>query len=619
MLGMISWLYFFVGTVFGQGLSPCGVLAGKKTVTVNEAIRCYMSLPLSKTTQASQLDTLEKTLQFYAFLDISKKAPEMEVPSSIDLVAQIQAMKQRSFRGAYDMHQAIRSLFVGNNDGHTMYSSPCFEQFMFRQPFPLMAAENVEGRQIIRIVEDIVMPDAHADFWLQHGIDVREFEGAEVHSIDSWPVLVYLNKFGDKTVGVSRDPNTRLSLSLSHPIRYEGEWAVTYGIHMGTKTPPLRDYITYVLTTDAGVRSIDVPYLVTVPKSFKPGSDYYSLYCRPGRAAEARSSVADKYEHQEVQEILEMTPDAILPPPDRRIGMIKTPDHDGEFSQAYILRNKAAVLSLSSFSTNNRTMFYNDIKRSLAVINNAKKLVIDLSNNGGGVICFGYHVLDAIIQTPRFPTDFRLTPLLSEMVSRSFNTDTFLDPRYWAKPDGTEFQSAAEFLTPRRFARGRSTNSLFTQPFIDNCPPNPLPLGRRFKPKDIAIVSNGICFSTCALVANALQEHHGIKSYVVGGDQNRPATVATLAGGTIYTLNKLQALLRQTNLQNHPDAPRPFAIDAEFTFTIREAYSNTHPQNPTPLEFKWFPANTHLKSTFETFNYPSIVWDAIATKLHSAK
>ncbi|KAI9298422.1 hypothetical protein K502DRAFT_256816 [Neoconidiobolus thromboides FSU 785] len=124
------------------------------------------------------------------------------------------------------------------------------------------------------------------------------------------------------------------------------------------------------------------------------------------------------------------------------------------------------------------------------------------------------------------------------------------------------------------------------------------------------MLSNSVCYSGCAFLANGLQEIHGVKSYSIGGLKYQEATVGSMAGGLRTLFQLVEFGVKLPGLSNHPDVPKPFKTNSEFPFTSREVYS-TKFKRLRPLEFTWIPADKHLsynsKTAFNSFE----VWEQV--------
>lgn len=96
-----------------------------------------------------------------------------------------------------------------------------------------------------------------------------------------------------------------------------------------------------------------------------------------------------------------------------------------------------------------------------------------------------------------------------------------------------------------------------------------------FKAKDIVLVSNSICASTCSIFSSYLFQKHGVRSAVFGGLPNQTLADAQFDGGVkgseILSLEGVLEDLDTVGLQNDPAAPQPLPVEASFSVNFRNA------------------------------------------------
>ncbi|KAJ9052237.1 hypothetical protein DSO57_1036223 [Entomophthora muscae] len=171
------------------------------------------------------------------------------------------------------------------------------------------------------------------------------------------------------------------------------------------------------------------------------------------------------------------------------------------------------------------------------------------------------------------------SPLLLKLAAKDHREEGFFNFAYWIKENGCQFSNLSEFVDDHRYMRGGKV-SHYTSRFNDKCGINPLRkdvAGSERPPWDInhlVVVTNSVCYSTCSLLVNSLQEFHNVTTFAYGGIRDRPATACSIQGGTVYNLEYLLDDLEVLGLNSHADAPKQLPTNSTFSFTIREAYSS---------------------------------------------
>ncbi|KAI0244159.1 hypothetical protein L0F63_000770 [Massospora cicadina] len=551
----------------------CQAIAGKRIVAYHEAVDCYRSFPFKEKIREGTLDSIFKALPFYAFIDISRDSPEPRIPAKVDLYSEVKLLKAKPYANEMDFHLDLAALFRSLHDGHTVYHSGCFTAFVFRQPFFLITVNDLgAGRgQKFLILEEYAQPSPQLQpAWQERGINISRYLGAEVIFIDALPPITFLEQYADRYVGSSRDANSRLNLALSRVIQRGGSWGIAPGSFAATTTIPPKPSITYTLRLrEGGVETITVPYLATGAANFTDAQDFYAKFC--AQKASRESKAAAKAKQIQVMEIPEIVLEKPVSPLPKRAqafgeGSLDKPLTRGNYTQTWMVNRNTGVMTIVSFSSDNETQFLGELERGFLALqkSGATNLLLDLSNNGGGIICWGYYVLDYLFPSTfqhRFSTDMHGTPLLLKLASGDDRPEGFFNFAYWTKADGANFSSASHY----------------TSLFNDRCGLNPLLKSRPRQPpwdrRHLAVVTNSICYSTCSLLVNSLQELYNITTYALGGLRGRPATACSIQGGTVYNLGYLLDDLEVVGLSNHNDAPKQLPTSATFSFTIREAYS----------------------------------------------
>ncbi|KAI9293519.1 hypothetical protein K502DRAFT_366640 [Neoconidiobolus thromboides FSU 785] len=610
---------------------PCATISKKPIFTYEETLACLNNIDLDSKKAEEHIDLLKKEAEFYAFLDIAKDSPEKKISSNVNIIKGLDEIRQKKHQKEVPFHRDIINLFNSLHDGHTVYAAACVYFFTFRQPFPLFTYHDEDGNQIVKVLSNVKFPPAYQEYWLSKGVNVTKYLGKKINLINGQLPLDYLQMYADKNIAGSRDSNSRLNLALAKPINSFGTWGVTYGAHTVSAIVPEKGEVSYTFLVGNDEERVKVPYLVTGPTGYNDTASYYKANCSVNPSERQSSPFNEENKdverpellRQQVKQVIETKIDQELPLSKSSTGL-NDPLTKGFFVQSYLIKEDTALLNLPTFAPAGVSYFVNETISALKAFKEKKvsKVLIDVSNNGGGIICLGYWLAEYFFPKSNplyFRTDQRMSPIFNALVKASNGTGGFHDPQSWLKLDGTYFSSPEEFLKGRKFVRGGSEGS-YTQLFLDDCPSNPFAdlikennNESPYKPEDITIISNGVCYSTCTLFSNNLQLVNGVKTVLVGGDKKTEGTVASLAGGTVYSLTYVLWELQRFGLLGTPDSLKfpPFKI--ALSYTSREAYSEpSDSKSPRPLEFTWIPAKKRIFYTEESLLNPYKLWEQVA-------
>ncbi|KAI9295734.1 ClpP/crotonase, partial [Neoconidiobolus thromboides FSU 785] len=597
---------------------PCAKIAKKSVVSYNDVLACYDNFKLTDKVRDGVSDTLKKILPFYAFIDIAKRSPDPKVPSYIDIEAELNKVLSKKYDTERDFQVSIAKFFNTLEDGHTRYTSQCFTSFVFRQPFPLYPEEGKWGEIRVKIPQGLKYTQPLLDAWKAAGVDVLSYAGAEVLSIDGKQPLEFVEEYAKHYVGTSRDVNSRMNYALARSIQSNGQWGISYGSFGSTTIPPVKETLTFRIRVGNDEKEVVVPYIATpnVALPFTNADSFYKNNCGADVPKAGDNKNANELQLLEVPEVKEIPIEAPIESKDSRlIDPLLTAVVDGTYVKTYILPDNVGVVHISTFSADNRLKWFTEIIQGFKTLQDEKveKLILDVSNNGGGYICWGYNVLDYLFPnatTKFFNTDMHYSPLLAKLTQ---NEDYgFFNPGSYNQPDGKPFATENAFTEIKTYYRGINRNSQYTPQFQEKCGANPLRSllvnnTQPFKTENIALVSNSICYSTCTLLSNGMQEFHDVKSYAFGGLKYKDATIGSLGGGTVYSLDGLLGSLEYSGLNKDPAAPQPLPTKGGVRFTVRESYSSRF-KELRPLEFTWNPAKNHKAYNADTAFNPYKVW-----------
>ena len=288
-----------------------------------------------------------------------------------------------------------------------------------------------------------------------------------------------------------------------------------------------------------------------------------------------------------------------------------------------------------------------------------KKLIIDLQGNPGGFIDSGTDFFAQLFPTepPNSKSNMRASVGLdiiieqaSANVSAAEKTPAKQDdidaevnwtPFAWQSvvtPDMKDFTSAQNFIGPQDLHGGR-----FTEYFQNNYTDlnssdyqgtgviitgtnNRTGFHQQFNPKDIVIIYDGQCHSTCTVISEYLKNYAGVQSIVVGGRPQVGAmqAVGGVKGSQVFGFDDVlypawqlfesapDSVLKQTDgtiWENFTDIAWERSLKSSINgrnhFRIGD---NT----TTPLQFVYEAADCRLWYTREMLYDPVFLWNRVA-------
>lgn len=322
-----------------------------------------------------------------------------------------------------------------------------------------------------------------------------------------------------------------------------------------------------------------------------------------------------------------------------------------------------AVLSVPTFETAGSDLpddvLYNFAVTAEWFVQNAtqkdgkKKIIIDVQNNGGGVVVSGFALLSVFFpnETIYSGTRFRAHEAM-DFIGTIFNygnnsgnsvvsasglvVDTLI------QPDQTStFQSWDEVYGPYTEA-GVPVSALMAEfNFADDANPVSAPINidgeggelnartPPFAPEDIIILTDGRCSSTCTIFVDHMVSK-GVNTVAVGGRPRAGAmqAIGGIKGSEVLALTDLESVAKTAAslLADSISSGSPILSDKNQT-RFREVnpipldnfpmpisgsinYLNTYTanDNTTPTQFTYEAANCHIFYTAETLYKPSTTW-----------
>lgn len=200
----------------------------------------------------------------------------------------------------------------------------------------------------------------------------------------------------------------------------------------------------------------------------------------------------------------------------------------------------------------------------------------------------------------------------------SKNTSSDYDYAIWQNPvTRMPFEKPSDFFLPLVQIRQFDITTNFSSHFMDKSyfeiikkfNPFILPTKNLFDPKNIIVLSNGLCFSTCGVFSYQLRQLHDVKFVTVGGrDSSGPFAIAA---GTVGFVNLDFNYFYQTEvvdlgLENETFSPKPLPLKGRLRWTMAQAFG---PKSSTvPQEFIYEPGQIKLHYSEDNVLWPPNLW-----------
>ena len=537
------------------------------------------------------LQSIRKTVPFYVFREFVKNSSRFDI--HIDLENELNEITFETFETDFDFHQAIVSVFNQIEDGHTVYKAPvCYGNLVAEQPFTLISYDNV-GKQVVAVS---AVKTSLVGYLSRQDLSVDSYVGCQIVSIDGVEPVKYISNWTTHYLGGEKDAGTRFNEALrgsfmTRSLRY-------FNI-------PAKD-MTYEFKCNGKKEKVVIPWVGYTLKDIDGEKDFGND-CLPGAEERQIERIEEDVETQGVEQVFQ-----------------------GDEVNYYELEGTVGVIQITSFSPKSDEQFVADFKKAMrtAKTNGKSKIIFDLSDNVGGDECLGYGMVKYLFEAAFNREDVTFVPrtnmiatelgrLLAEAgVGLPGDTASMWSPAMWTTLEGVTYTNASWYLDQKNITRNGFT-TLYTPIVLENFCHDTFALFK-VTPKDnlmslnafnSIVLTNGICLSTCALVAFHLQESKSIKTVVIGGLEGKEQQIASMPGGQVYDMMELVKDVNDLKLTDSSLAPQPFNHSASFTFTIREAYPWVQDsKNQDPMEFLFNAADFHTLYTKESASNRKQVW-----------
>ncbi|TFB06918.1 hypothetical protein CCMA1212_001301 [Trichoderma ghanense] len=642
---------------------PCAqiaklVKAGAPSFSSQLAVACLQSTPFKSDLAVSFVDEVRKYLEWHSTTEILRNPPPGALSATVDLFGGLANIRDRAsanlYKSQYDFDADLFHLLSFANDGHLVIV-PCSLVFNFRSAVRLasLSSNGIEVPRLYTLGDGKLLAQGNKDV-------------SPVTLINGVGAEAFTEQFSE-TIGL-QDPDARYNYMMTNvPIARDGNEAPG-GYSAFPTFPGMHDFnLTYANGTQQSIPlTADVSSRLGTDFTFQTGDELWDAACKPKPASSDDSSQkkrADSSSSAKEKPAPETYPKPIVKDPfNLIIGYL--PDDKGLEDVAVLTVPTFETQDLASgIPTNEIANFALEAQDFVlkAVAAGKSKIIIDVTNNGGGVVASGFGLVSVFFpnMTIFSATRFRSTPgtqFLVETISRfpgSAADPDLAQSGYFVpglvKPDQkSTFDSAEDFLGPFDVLGVPSTAIVAENNFaLTNETLNPINIYGQggilngttppFAPENIVILTDGRCSSTCTIFVNHMIPY-GVRVVTTGGrPQAGPMQgIGGVKGAQVLAFSDIAGafVAAQTLVQNATDSKKPLFTDKEMSVfspyiplqledlplrltggsvNFRNAFSPFDDQTPT--QFVYQAADCRLFYTAEALIKPESLWVNVADSI----
>ncbi|RPB27457.1 hypothetical protein L211DRAFT_819393 [Terfezia boudieri ATCC MYA-4762] len=622
---------------------PCAEIAsswdsGENIVNAEMAYACLTSVPFDSKRAVYIARQMRLFTQIYSaqtfFYD--PPTPELRI-KRVDLNGTFDEIEQKAatkdgYPNDYIFQTDLMKLYNSFHDGHVNYIPSCAVSFPFFHNYPLIEIYN--GKDLPSIyTADPVTGDLRDE--------IVEINGEEVHKhlerlALELPDLGWIDPDARyNTLLLSKNPQTEVAYGTFAQRTFYDE----HGFKMKTKDG----------------KEIDVQWQAYIPKQpiFSNSREFEEMACldpdyagienqkREHRGhlrggSEWRNALKEKEISREInlyrRQISEKRTGSGKLTSRKTSDSMYWPQLDlamsGTEQSIHILSAETAVWGIHAFEDKDQSDSFfaqwNDfMDKAIGMLKKRgiKRILIDVSNNGGGFVALGITSIRKFFpeSQPYYGFDIRRSPALDLLIEYSADADqSHLTLNMSRDINNNEFTSIQEFLGPvhkygdyfTNMGRWDVANTIGDTGL--NIPTSGDP---PFSIDDIVLLSDGKCGSTCAIFSEAIQSL-GAKAITFNGipdeaqDKKEMQAVGGVKGSQVWDWDTFQSAHVEKfipNPEQYDFLPKRLPIQHYSSMNLRNSYEAG---SGLPLEFTWQPSSAHLYTTKEMWDDRAELWKA---------
>ncbi|KAF5316870.1 hypothetical protein D9611_003976 [Ephemerocybe angulata] len=656
---------------------PCALIAGERWALPSDVRRCLRSFPLLPEIKNNVIEVVNKTLPFHTSVNYQIQAPApYDNDVHEDLHADLERISATEYTSEFDFHIDMYRSFKRVNDGHCGVYSRCYDSlYITYLPLPLVLLTDESGAQGVYIA-----PEAHevaqkefkdaVSFWVKllptvFEKKLRALSGLKVLLINGQEPFFAVEANANITGGYQSHATRQNSFFSSYRRGAEG-WEYNLG-NFASLAHPLVDDVELTVEypdVEGGNVTFTLPYrsrFASASKNFTDGPSLRERNClatnktngvdlyniplhqlsefleepKPLALFQQQPAIApsDYRERHHVNVLLDGSPLSDVSLPERLSPSLESINGSYSVAEFFMLNDSATgVLALGSFSAKNYTHFGQALLEGLQGLKKAgaERLIVDVSNNGGGYICIA-HWLHRIIIGPKPSTHPQagldstlragpLAQLIAQRIAKGNDPDELLyyNPTQWTNATHQPLPTHGNWLQQLSIVVNGKEDS-FSQRLGQECVPFKwkAPKHGLFRPDQTVIVSNGRCGSSCSLFSITMAKKEGVRTVVIGGKQGVEQHYCGTVGGQSTDFSTIDTEIKSTKLKNHTLAPPDLLTNHIQGITWRLGYGIDNPNEPE--EWQSHTADINFPLTKEIVNKPVAIWEAVAASVFKDK
>jgi len=512
----------------------------------------------------------------------------------------------------------------------------CYGVASFAQPITLYAPV-VNGKQDVRVY--------YAD---EDDDDVpKNIVDCVVTTIDGEPALQAIQKFTDRTSGVSKDPGVRLNDALAST-SWSEEWAIAPGGFARRWEVPEKDSVEYTIKCGSKPsKKVKLPWTVRPNSRFAHGdfddtASYWEAQCLPKAPEPVVTKKGNKKKVwiNEAPATTTFKERGTIPLPgggkNARIAAALQPITKAtevfvsKSTAFYRLKNSKACVAVHA--TEDVEHFTNDPVDYLNFIEGlkklrdggCKKLILDMTNNGGGSVDFAYFINRLFFPKakPYFVQDLRSNSYVQGAAKHAGKQQDYTgsnwDGRGYVSMTADKLYNDAitMFTKGFKYTRGDHTDTYSQRSYFEHGWPF-LPLAKNdqlpWGADDIAIITNGWCGSACTMIATRFNIVHGVKTYATGGLRKTPLSYFAFPGGFVKSNADIVEDIEALGYKGK-NGPTALPTRSNLQVAVGEIYASEGRTGAIPLEYdyKQFAADVQLDQDPASARHPDNFWVKVA-------
>ncbi|KAJ5805147.1 hypothetical protein N7474_011034 [Penicillium riverlandense] len=636
------------------------------------AYQCLLSIPFQAQRSIAFIEDLRKYMQWQSTIDTLKNPPTayLSLSPATDILGGLDDLLEKAahthFTSQFEFDTAVTNLLKTAEDGH-LYMIPCSAGiFEFSIDFPIVSISS-DGLELPKIygMSDSALLSTHRD------------SVSDIVSINGQPAEEFFIQYGLK-IGGFQDPDARWNNIFNSNVRGGGYYSAgsweSPGVWPGAWEFKLRfanGTVHYVQTVVKGGSSFN----------FTNGQALYQKECIDPLIQEAHSTLPVRSStltpYTSYPSSWTPTPTALASSSLSHSGPTSvSPTSSASASQVYpqpVVSNTAggvngyylhdkdlrnvAILSVIDFET------FGDPARSIIqFLQDAKsaakeKIIIDLSSNSGGTITSALDMFKIFFpDKPAYSaTRFRAHEAI-DLIGQAlgainhnnthgfsyYHFEQFMPSGYVTPNQKENFSSWKQVFGPvYELGTNMSTlHAVFNETY-ESTPSYPIngydgipvePKTPLFSPKDILIMTNGECSSSCTVFAEMMRSLAGVKTLAFGGRPQHASmqAIGGVKGGEEMESSTIRNLYNKANDLAEAAAKdgKPILSEMQrlrlkeltpaavpplyYSGSVNYLNNYRRQQQHIPLQFIYEPADCRLFYTYENYAHPATSWASAA-------